>query len=214
VLKRYAATSISYDQAKLAPFASIHAGDQLRARGTKNADGTDLVATEIVSGTFLNLSGKIDSIDSTVSTISLKDLATKKQLTVHITNGAQMRQLPDQIAQVLGARLKATANGSAAPTNPPANTQNQSGAQRPSYGGGNGPRDPQQILNRAPQIHLADLKKGDVVMLVATDDGTQLTAITLLSGVEPLLEAPAASKDLLSNWSVGSGGSEAAAGAQ
>jgi len=49
--------------------------------------------------------------------------------------------------------------------------------------------------------------------MVATDDGTQVTAITLLSGVEPLLEAPAASKDLLSNWSVGSGGGEAA-GAQ
>ena len=36
-------------------------------------------------------------------------------------------------------------------------------------------------------------------------------SITLLAGVEPLLEAPA-SRDLLSNWSMGSGGAEGAGG--
>jgi hypothetical protein len=47
-------------------------------------------------------------------------------------------------------------------------------------------------------------------MLVATDGTTDVTAITLLAGVEPLLESPAASQNLLSNWSMSSG-SEAAA---
>ncbi len=231
ILKRYAATSVSYDQAKAAPFSSIHTGDQLRARGAKNPDGTDLVATEVVSGTFLNLSGKIDSIDAAASTFSLKDLATKKQVTVHITSDAQMRQLPDQMAQMLGARLKAGANASpqsganGAATPASGSTQNQSGAQRPSFGNnsgngkggttnGSGSHDTQQMLSRAPQIHFADLKKGDVVMMVATGDDSQVTAITLLSGVEPLLEAPAASKDLLSNWSVGGSGGAESAGAQ
>jgi hypothetical protein len=221
VLKRYAATNVTYANATAAPFASIHAGDQLRARGTKNSDGTDLVATEVVSGTFLNLSGKLDSIDTAASTISLKDLATKKMVTVHITNDAQMRQLPDQMAQMLGARLKAGAASTSTSATPASSSApRQSGAGNWSGGnGGNGPggtaaRDPQQMLSRAPQIHFADLKKGDVVMMVATDNGTQLTAISLLSGVEPLLEAPAASKDLLSNWSVGGGGEGAAAGAQ
>lgn len=226
LLKRYAPISVNYDQAKAAPLTSIHVGDQLRARGTRNPDGTDLVAAEVVSGSFLNLSGKIDSIDTAASNISFKDLATKKIVTVHITNDAQMRQLPDQMAQMLGARLKATANGGATPAAPTGGTQNQSGAQRPSYpaggassGNGNGSnrsasRDPQQMLSRAPQIHFSDLKKGDVIMMVATGDDSQVTAITLLSGVEPLLEAPSASKDLLSNWSVGGSGGAEAAGAQ
>jgi hypothetical protein len=48
-------------------------------------------------------------------------------------------------------------------------------------------------------------------MLVSTDGATAVTAITLLAGVEPLLEAPAASQSLLNNWSMGSGGAEAAA---
>ena len=40
-------------------------------------------------------------------------------------------------------------------------------------------------------------------MLVATDGSSEVTAITLLAGVEPLLEAPVASQNLLSNWSMG-----------
>jgi hypothetical protein len=66
------------------------------------------------------------------------------------------------------------------------------------------------MLSRLPAIQLADLKKGEAVMLVSTD-GNEVTAITLLAGVEPLLEAPAASQNLLNNWSMGSGEPDAAA---
>ena len=78
---------------------------------------------------------------------------------------------------------------------------------------GGGGFDPQMMLNRAPAIHLSDLKKGDAVMLVATDGSTEVSAITLLAGVEPLLEAPAA-QNLLSNWSMNSGAGAADAAAQ
>jgi hypothetical protein len=80
--------------------------------------------------------------------------------------------------------------------------------------GGSGGGDPQQMLNRAPAIQLTDLKKGDAVMLVSTDGAADVTAITLLAGVEPLLEAPAASQSLLNNWSMNSGSGMAEAAAQ
>jgi hypothetical protein len=48
-------------------------------------------------------------------------------------------------------------------------------------------------------------------MLVSTEGTNEVTAIKLLAGVEPLLESPDASRDLLANWSMGSGGAEAAA---
>ena len=48
-------------------------------------------------------------------------------------------------------------------------------------------------------------------MLVSTEGTSEVTAITLLSGVEPLLEAPGASQNLLSSWSMGSGGAEESA---
>jgi hypothetical protein len=64
----------------------------------------------------------------------------------------------------------------------------------------------QQMLNRMPVIHFADLKRGDALMVVSTAGGSDVTAIALLTGVEPLLEAPEASRNLLSNWSMGSSG--------
>jgi hypothetical protein len=67
------------------------------------------------------------------------------------------------------------------------------------------------MLSRAPAIQMADLKKGDAVMLVSTEGAADVTAITLLAGVEPLLEAPAASQNMLNNWSMGGGAGAAEA---
>ena len=222
VLKRYAPASVRFDQATVAPIDAIQPGDQLRARGTKNDDGTDVNAAEIVSGSFKNLSGVIASLDAAASSFTVKDLATKKTLTVHITPDAQMHALPDMMARALAARLKGTApaNGGAsggavqAGARPAGNWQGgnapasgQWGPAAGRFGGQNrGNSDLQQMLNRAPVIQFSDLKKGDAVMVVATAGAADVTAITLLTGVEPLLEAPEASRNLLSNWSMGSGG--------
>jgi hypothetical protein len=253
ILKRYATASVNYDAAQPAAIDDIHPGDQLRARGSKNADGTSIAAEEVVSGTFRNISGTIGSLDTTSSTFVVKDLTTKKQITVHITPDAQMRRLPDRMAAMLAARLKGASGsggGGGFSANAPSATSGatstqrgapgqysgsggqagnqaagQGGGQWPGQGGGpggpggGGPGggagagggDPQQMLSRAPQIQFADLKKGDAIMVVSTDGTTDVTAITLLAGVEPLLEAPAASQNLLNNWSMGSGGAEAAA---
>ncbi len=69
--------------------------------------------------------------------------------------------------------------------------------------------DLETVLDRAPQIQLGALKKNDAVMIVATEDASGLSAVKLLAGVEPLLEAPEAA-DLLSSWSLSSGEGEAA----
>jgi Domain of unknown function (DUF5666) len=247
ILKRYAPDSVRFDQAQPAPIDAIHPGDQLRARGDKNADGTEITAEEVVSGSFRNLSGTISSIDAATSTIVIKDLATKKQVTIHITPDAQMRRLPDRMAQMLATRLKGGAAASGAPgaagSDPatsgaapaPAGGQGPAGAsaqptsgapQQHSWNGGagsggapnatgggagawsgqGGGGDPQQMLSRAPAIQLSDLQKGAAVMIVSTEGAGDVTAVTLLAGVEPLLQAPAASQNLLSNWSMGSGG--------
>ena len=89
ILRRYAPASVRFDQAQPAPIDAIHEGDQLRARGNKNTDGTQIAAEEVVSGTFRNVSGMITSIDSASSTLVVKDLATKKSVTVRITADAQ-----------------------------------------------------------------------------------------------------------------------------
>ncbi len=70
-------------------------GDQLWARGTKSADGSSIAADGIVSGSFLSIAGTILSTDTAASTLTVKDLATKKPVTVHITGDAQLQRLPD-----------------------------------------------------------------------------------------------------------------------
>jgi len=58
-----------------------------------------------------------------------------------------------------------------------------------------------------PQKTLADLQKGQAVMIVATAGGPNgiPTAITLLAGVEPILEASpnGSASTILSPWSLG-----------
>jgi len=66
-----------------------------------------------------------------------------------------------------------------------------------------------QMLARLPAITLADLHKGDAVMIVGTEgSGLQPpVAITLLGGVEPILTAAPAGKgteSLLTPWSLAS----------
>jgi len=216
VLKRYAPGSVRFDQAQPEPIAAIQPGDQLWARGTKNADGSAIAADGIVSGSFLSIAGTILSTDATGATLTVKDLATKKPTTIRITADAQLRRLPDTMAAVLAARLKgggqASAGAGAAGAGPAGNGA-ASGGSAPrtfSQGGGGGASrmDLETVLERAPVIQLASLQKGDAVMIVATEDASGVSAVKLLAGVEPLLEAPQA-QDLLSSWSLNSGDSAA-----
>jgi uncharacterized membrane protein YgcG len=212
-LKRYAPASARVDAALPAPIDAIHAGDQLQARGTKNADGTEIAAEDVVSGSFRYISGTIVSLDAASSTLVVKDLATKKPVTVHIAADAQMKRLEDRMAQMLAIRLKGSAAGAGGNGTAGGPRGGGTGGGGRSGGPGGG-ADLQQMLNRLPPIPFTDLKKGDAVMLVSTGATAEFTAITLLAGVEPLLESPAASQNLLSNWSLNSGSGAAESASQ
>jgi hypothetical protein len=223
-LRRYAPNSVRFDDAKAAPIGEIKAGDQLRARGSRSADGSELTADEIVSGSFRNIAGTIASMDSSAGTITVNDLATKKSVLIKITAESQLRKLPPPMAQRIAARLKGTSadappdaagstpKGSAEPSATNGTAPARSTARPDSAQSAQGPSDLQQALSRMPVAMLADLNKGDAVMIVATS-GTQdegVTAITLLAGVEPILEAsPKGGQSILSPWSLSSPGGDA-----
>jgi uncharacterized protein DUF5666 len=217
VLKRYAPGSVRFEEAQPAPITAIHTGDQLSARGTRNADGTAFAADGVVTGTFRSIPGTVISTDTSASTVTVKDLSTKKSaqpVTVRISADAQMRRLDDNVATRLAAGLKGNAAGAGGRGSNGAGggTNGGGGGGQRSFnqgGGGAGRMDLETILDRAPQIQLGALKKGDAVMIVATEDASGLNVVKLLAGVEPLLEAPEAA-DLLSNWSLSSGEGEAA----
>ena len=216
LLRRYAPGSVKFDEAKAAPLSEIRAGDQLRARGNRSEDGNDLNAEEIVSGSFRNIAGTINSIDADAKSMVISDLLSKKTVTVQVSAQSQLRKLPPQLAQMLAMGLRGGAGGG--PGAPGGAPGNPGGAAGTAPGGAAGdatarPRgDFQQLVNRLPQVTLADLQKGDAVILVATESGESgpVTAITLLGGVEPLLTASARATQAftLSPWALGGGGGE------
>ncbi len=219
--RRYAGDSVKFEDAKPGTLAQIQAGDQLRVRGTKSDDGMSIQAEEVVSGSFKNLAGLIATIDAASGKLTLKDLATKKTITVNITANSSIRTLPPQAAAMFAARAKggAAGAGSGAPGGGGAAGGGQaspSGEQRPGGAGRSAGGDLSQMVSRLPNKTIADLKVGDAVMIVASqpDPGSVVvTAVTLLSGVEPILAAtPGAPSMTLSPWSLGGGEPEGGGG--
>jgi hypothetical protein len=238
IVKRYAAESVQYEQAQASSLDKIAVGDQLRARGKAGTDPADFVADEVIAGSFRSISGRITSVDPASGIVSLTDLATKQPVQLKVTSDSQLRKLDDATADKLAAEMKSAegnggkpegagapggappgAAGSGGPP-PGAATGNAAGGGAPGgyHGAGGGPgaggaganggSDMQQALAHAASIQLAQLKKGDLVMAVASNGaGNELGAVTMVTGVEPLLRSsPNASAAGLSSWSLGGGG--------
>src|SRR5215472_3426675 len=177
VIRRYAPDSIKFDDAKPARLDEIKPGDQLRARGTRSADGSDLAAAEIVCGTFRNIAGTISSIDASANTVTVQDLATNKPVTLRITGDSQIRKLPLQMAQGIAVRLRRAGPESqnSAPAGAASAAQGARSGETQTSGGSGGPGgagrsgggggDFQQALNRMPPATLGELQKGDAVMI-------------------------------------------------
>lgn len=227
VFRRYAPDSVKFDDAKPSTLQDIQAGDQLRARGDRSPDGSQVTAEEIVTGSFRNVAGLVNTVDAGSGTITVQDLLSKKPVQVKISSDSQLHKLPPEMAQRIAARLKGTMPAGApggggsgtgvshAPGNgqqpgtQPAGTNAGGGGMSGGAARQGGPPDLQQMLNRMPAVTIADLHKGDAVLIVTTQ-GTANgggTAITLLSGVEPILQAaPSGSQAMmLAPWSLGGG---------
>lgn len=237
VLRRYAPGSVRFDDAKPESagdfMAQTKTGDQMRARGTRTANGIELSAEEVVAGSFRNIAGPIKAVDAANNTITVQDAISKGAVVVRISSDSQMKKLPPEMAQRIAARLKSTPDGTDAlpgangqrpheamagrqdpPRNMGAAKSSPDSKGRPDAGsggtgggpGGNGPPDLQRVLSRLPSSTLADLQKGDVVMIVASEgaDSDSATVITLLAGVEPILTASPnrGASSLLSPWSL------------
>ena len=203
---RYNGESVRFEDRVASKLTDVQAGDQLRVRGTRSADGTSVSADEIVTGTFHNYSGILTAVDGTAGTVTLKDLASKKVVVVKVSKSSDLRRLPAQAAARFAARAAGSPVGQtgAAPGSSSANASGPGGNARAGM-------DLSQMLARLPTETMGGLKVGDAVMIVATESptaGTQSTAVTLLAGVEPILQAAPQGEMVLTPWGVGGGAPE------
>lgn len=212
---QYAPDSVKFSDAKKSSIDQIKPGDQLRARGNRSTDGTQVTADAIIFGSFRNIAGTVNSVDPSAGTLTVMDLISKRPAEVKITPDTQMRKIPPEMAQRIAFFLKRTPGGAGSEqaTNAPPSAQGQGMRTGGGFGGQGGPPDFQQIIRRMPAATISDLQKGDAVMIVTTQatSGQEVTALTLLSGVEPILTAAptqATAANLLSGWSMGGGEAE------
>lgn len=215
---RYSPSSVKFADAQKGTIDQIRTGDQLRARGTRSADGKEIAAEEVISGTFRNIAGTISSIDAASNSITVKDILAKKSVVIQFNSDSQLRKLAPQMAQRLAFFLKGGAQAGQGGVPAGGQISANGTAARPGPGGGPGARsaggpDFQQMLSRIPSVTLADLQKEDAVMVVATQGtaGNEVTAITLLGGVEPILTASpngTSAAALFSGWNLGAPGGE------
>lgn len=222
MIRRYPPDSIpKFSEAKPSKFEELKAGDQVRALGDKSADGTHLTAEEVVFGSFRLVGGTVTAIDAATGEVKISDLKSKQPLTILIKSDSVLRRFPENFGAMLGGGgigggPGAPPRGGAAPGQAQGQGQGQSqgqgqgqAARAPgSQGQGGGPGGPQgggmrmgggnmtmaEMLERLPTISINELKVGDVVIMSSIQgaDPTRVTAISLVTGVEPLLTMMAA----------------------
>jgi hypothetical protein len=196
---RYSPDSARFADAKVSSFAEIQNGDQLRVLGNKDDYRAEITAEKIVFGSFRQLAATVTAMNAQSGELTVKDLASKKTLTIRIDATSTMRRLPENASRMLARRYAPGAEVE----QPPAGAPGRGG--RGGMAGG----DIAQMLDNLPAMPLTDLKPGDAIMVSTTQgsDPGRVTAITLLAGVEPLLTAsPSATRDIMSGWNLGGNG--------
>jgi uncharacterized protein DUF5666 len=105
-IRRYSPDSVKFEDAKLSALDQLKVGDQVRARGTKNEDGSEFTAQAIVSGSFREMAATVVSTDAANNRVTVADLATKKPVTIKVGPDSMLRRLPQMMAMGIAMRLK------------------------------------------------------------------------------------------------------------
>ncbi|BDC51623.1 hypothetical protein F183_A39380 [Bryobacterales bacterium F-183] len=225
VIRRYAPDSIKFSDASTATLADMTKDDQVRVIGEKNADNTEMVAEELVYGTFRNTAAIIVAIDAEKGTITAKNWETNKPLTIRVTPDSSVKKLPSFPGMGGGApggpggfpggggqRPAMAQGGGGAPGGGGfGGPGGPGGAGRPGgMGGGGGMRgggDMNAMLERLPQMKLTDFKAGDELVISHTKGAKadEITAISMVGGVENILKMIQA-RNATSGPSLGGGG--------
>lgn len=190
---RYAPDSMDIKHASRSSFAGLKVGDQLRALGETNEDGTRFTADEIISGLMARTGGQVMAVNPTTNEITIKNNQTGQTITVAVGSHSELRRVSAEDAASFEAsrpagqgrpgRPASATSGAAQPDRPrePREPRERpAGEERRPRGG----RGFQEMIANSPAIKVSDLKKGDTVFVSGTQgaDASHLTAIMLVTG--------------------------------
>jgi len=181
VLRRYTPDSVRFADAVPATIRDVSIGDQLRARGEKNQAGTQVLAEEVVFGSFVTKFGEVTAVDPSNRQLTITDAISHQPLTIRLADGSQIKRMP---GMPFGGPASPAGPGSGQP--PPGLPSPPSGASPMS---GMRPPDMNQMLESLPASTLDAVHPGETIVVSATKSTTadHVTAITLLANAEMLI---------------------------
>jgi ribosomal protein L24 len=203
IFHRYAPDSVKFSEAVQSSFSEVKKGDMIRAIGNKGADGSTFTAEEIITGAFQTTAGTVTAVNPEKNEVTISDISTKKEVTVVIGKTSTLKEFPAEVAERLARIQMMRASGMTPPQGTrPGGGEGQDGNRAGAGGQGNGQGQGggrgmgggsiDEMLERFPEITVADLKVGQMIAVSSTktDNAQRITAIKLLSGVEPFLTQP------------------------
>jgi Cu/Ag efflux protein CusF len=213
---RYAPDSMRPADAVAGSLADVRVGENIRATGERSADGATFKAEEVLTGSFARFVGSVASADAQRNELVVK---TDDGGSVRLSFGARssLRRITPEFEQAL-AKQRAEAEQRreqrrAERQQQGGQAQGEGAGRREGEGGrrqrgdgqgrgeGGGPRrggfggpgggGNNQMFDSLPAVTLAELKKGDAVVVTVTPgaDASHATVISLVTGPAETIRA-------------------------
>lgn len=192
---RYAPDSVKFADAKVSAIGEIKAGDEIRALGDRNVDGTAFAAETVLTGGFRQSAGTIKSVDLAAKSVVITELNTKKDITVWFADAVLMKRFPEEMATRLAGMQ---AGGGVQAIRPAGGGSMPGGGQQPGGAGprpaGGGPRSGgglSEMIDRLPNMTADQLKVGETIAILTsetTPGADSVKAIKLVAGVDPFIK--------------------------
>lgn len=202
---RYAPDSMRPADAVAGSLAEVRAGENIRATGERSADGATFKAEEVLTGSFSRFMGTVSGVDAQRGELSVK---SDDGRTVTLAFGARstLRRMTPEVEQALAkqrAEFQQRREQRRAERQQPGGQPQGEGAGRrdgaqgreeggPRRGGpGGGGNSFQQMFESLPAVTLAELKKGDAIVVTVTPgaDASRATVVSLITGATETMRA-------------------------
>ena len=176
---RYAPDSVKLSDARPSSFAELKIGDLLRASGAMSPDRTRFTAEEIVAGSFHRTGGRITAINPSNNEITIRNGQTGETFTVIVGQRSTLRRIPPEFTAPLAPGSQSSSETAQGRTRPAGDSTGRNEARPRACG-----RNFQEMIEKLPALTLAELKKGDTVLVTGTTDTnpSRITAVMLVTG--------------------------------
>ncbi len=193
-LLRYAPDSLKASDAVAGSFAALQVGDQVRVLGDRSPDGARITAEEVLFGSVSRAIGIVTEVNAARGEVVVKNDLTGQTVTVKTGKNTTLRRITPEVAATLKERFERrnarrrqrNSDGSEQPTTVPTDQSERRERRRNQNADSQtGNQNRRQLFENLPAVSLAEIKKGDAVLITGTSaagNAAQMTAVSIIVG--------------------------------